>query len=205
MLAPTSACSRAPGACGLPTSCQNAARRGSRAAPSCDGGVEHVQDVLVERVGLRRRLLIEPMQGAHSGSATASAPTSRASRSASTAPSPGEHALELLAHALGRQLGDARRRRGHQLARAHRAGGRRCCSARRRAGCAAGRRGRRSRAPRAARRAARSSRPPNGSIHSPVRTSRAIALTVKSRRSRSSRTGSSASASMRKSVCGLPV
>ena len=57
------------------------------------------------------------MHGAHSGTATASAPTSRASRSASTASVAGEHAIELLADALGRQLGDARGGGRHQLAR----------------------------------------------------------------------------------------
>ena len=169
------------------------------------GGFEDVQDVLVERVGLRSRVLVEADARRPLGQRDGERPDVAGQPQRIDGAVAGERALELLAHALGRQLGDARRRRGHQLARA-RIGLQAVDAAARHAA-------------QDAQRVVAERRRVHGAQHAcaqvlataegvdplAVRTSRAIALTVKSRRSRSSRTGSSGSGSMRKSVCGLPV
>ena len=168
MRAPASACWRGPGAAGLPTSCQNAARRWLARCMIMHRGVEHVQDVLVERVGLRGRLLVEadarrPLGQRHCERAHVARQPQRLRRrrgrrtmrsSSSRTRSADSSAMRGAAAAMSSRVP----RSGCSPSRLQRATPRRMRSGSSRNAVACTAR----RTP-----ARRSSRPPNGSIHSP--------------------------------------
>ena len=189
--APRSACDTGPSENGLPTSCQSAAWRSTSEPPArtassstCRMCSSTVYAWVGERCGA-------PTHASHSGSATASAPTSRARRSASAAASPSS----VWSSVSRTRSGESPAIRGASSRISPSVTGSGTSPSRERR--ATPRRIRRGSSRNAVGWTARStpaemsSRPPKGSIHSPVRRLRAIALAVKSRRSRSSRTGPS--------------